>query len=134
MAERREFGSQLAKFAYRGPFEQFAGPRWWTLGIERFLWEITDGNPGNRESVRSALADFFPATWIPKSYPANSVVCYNEDFLPEARVVDAEHAVRVAPDDWPGYALQPWVRTELARENNSIRMLVVKQDSDRVKN
>lgn len=129
----KKFGDELARYQYQGTLANFDSRRWWSLGIERFLWKISGGNSGDRQAVHQGIMREFPNMRVSKLCPVKPVVCYDKGLTAVSHLIDADRAVRILPDDWPGYAIQPWATIRLAKQDESIRMLVVNQDRPRLR-
>lgn len=124
IAGKSQFGKALQATRYEGVLANFAGPRWWRAGVDGLLWKHTNGAPGDMASVRDlslkALKDVRGDGAI-----QNLVVCYDENLCPEDDLVEAKHAQRIWPDDWPPYAAQPWARIELVLKSASLKQMTL---------
>ncbi len=131
LASNTSLTEMLEPCAYKGILHGFLGPRWWRAGIEAFLWAVTEGNPFEVEVLHSALQPLC-RDQLRFSEQSQPVVCLDRDYRPLPEDVDIDDAVRIQPDDWPSYADQAWTTIALARDEPSLRALVLSEDRDRV--
>lgn len=119
---------QLGGCAYKGVLANFLGPRWWRSKVESFLWELTEGNSSDVQTVQAAITkaagDNLPAS----QPPDHPIVCVNTHYQPLETFYRMEEAVRIRPDDWPAYADQAWTTIELAKSEPKLRALVIRED------
>ncbi len=127
-----KFARVLAPFQYRGILGDFLGHRWWRSGIESFLWVLTEGNPFDLDLIRSQLVARIGAKLSTVDL-AQPIVCVDKDYRVLPKFFHAEDAVRIQPDDWPPYADQAWTTIELARQERSLRSLVVTEDEAKLR-
>lgn len=123
----------LEKYSYIGVLSAFSSRRWWRSGIENFLWEITNGNSGDFATVHQALESITGAQIEPSEPPDFPVIVLDENYRESESFVSEEDAVRIRPDYYPSYADQPWVAKALARENEKMRSLVLREDLENLK-
>lgn len=117
--------------AYSGFLTEFLGRRWWRARIEKLIWESTNGDTLNGETLRAWLSSTVGKDLQPISdqYP---VVCLDENHRPLDLAYPMDQCVRIRPDDWPSFADQAWTREELARQHNRLGSLVISADRGRV--
>lgn len=127
-ADQSKLREKLSPVQYNGILKRFLGRHWWRAGIDAFLWDLTEGNPFDREMLARALDDVAP-NLEPLSLD-DPALCVDHLFRPLPTFVEREEAVEIQPDDWPTYADPPWVPLEVAQEEEVIRTLVVKEDRD----
>ena len=119
----------LEKFRYEGIAKGFQGPRWWSAGLEDYLWNLrsTSGNGGLSDTL-ATLADGKASVDI----RGDRVVCIDGDFRPETAAIPIEEAVRLVPDMWPAYASPVHARISLAQEDAAVRHSVHPLDRDKL--
>ena len=121
----------LRPFEYTGVLSTFLGDRWWRAGIDHALWDWTEGDPFNAESVGGVVHARLSESLVPVNV-IRPVVCVDaQSFRPTDAVVDIAQAVEIKPDDWPAYAEQAWIAREQANDEG-IAGLVVPQDRERI--
>ena len=120
----------LAPAVYAGLLSGFKGERWWRTGIEVVLWTLGGGKPLGTDDLHEALR--VNHVKLEKADSPHPVVCLDEDLQPMADLADSDTAVRIQPDDWPGYADSAWTTLSLAKENPRLRSLVVEADRYRL--
>ncbi len=116
---------------YRGILDEFLGRRWWRSGVEAILWQATEGNSFDRDAILSVLSRVLGSSLVPSNID-QPVVCIDRDYQPLEEAFPADSAVRIQPDDWPPYADQAWTTLDLARQEPSLRALVLNQDRSRI--
>ncbi len=118
---RSKLAKELAGERYGGLLSQFAGARWWRVGIDALMWRLSEGRPSDVQRLQKLAAKALRTLKEPLPKNAfNLVTCYDEDLCPLPRPVDASQAVRIWPDDWPPYASQPWATTEAVQESDAL--------------
>ncbi len=126
-----ELNTTMEPFLYKGGLAGFLGPRWWRCGVESFLWDLTNGNPFDPQSIRELLCKRVGRDFVP-TRSNQPVVCVDENYQTLPDTFETTQAVRIQPDDWPSYADQPWTTIQLARENPALAALVVEADWERL--
>lgn len=91
---------ELERFQYRGLLSDFDGDRWWRQGIEKMIWELTNGNTGSADSIRTAINSLAGYEFTP-SECARPIVCIDSNYKPLDDFRDINDAVRIHLDDWP---------------------------------
>jgi hypothetical protein len=129
LARRTSLAMKLRTARYKGLLADFAGPRWWSAGIESALWSLTDGRPHDAAHLARLTRQQEPAM----GEELDSVLCVDGDIRVMSDVVPSRLAVRVMPDDWPPFAEQPWARIGLIDEAPHMRAIVHKADLPRLK-
>lgn len=132
LSRHSRLASALGEVQFKGTLGEFLGPRWWRSGVEMLLWELTQGNPFEPEIFHKTLTEA-ASDVIEFTSSSHAVPCLDRNFRPLPQPVEIEYAVRIQPDDWPPYADQAWTSIELAREELSLRVLVVEEDRERLK-
>ena len=124
-----DLAQQLGRAEYRGALACFDGRRWWRAGIDQLLWDVTDGQMFERETLVAALE---ASTSVELSFleTQNPVAVVNENYLSDG-VRAASECVRLMLDDWPPYASDPWTTIEAAAEP-AVAMRVAPDDRDRL--
>lgn len=120
----------LEPYLYKGVLAGFSGERWWRVGVEAFLWKETDKNSFDPNAVTGAVNKHLRAKLQPTA-AENGVVSLDEDFQAFGKLVPKADAVRIWPDDWPSYALQPWTSLAMA-QGSRLSALVVETDRPRL--
>jgi CheY-like chemotaxis protein len=132
---RQSMGGPLASLLlearYRGILAEFMGPRWWRVGVEYLLWKLGGNEITGTDLLRQILIEQHGIP-LSKTDSLQPVVCLDTDFLPLNQLCDPSKAVRIQPDDWPGYAESAWITLELARSDMRMRGLVIASDSQRL--
>lgn len=121
----------LAPFQYKGILSSFLDTRWWRVGIEAFLWQKTGEKSFDPLEVTASLNKFTKKSKL-VSQGDGKVVVVNEDFVCEDALIAQGEAVRIWPDDWPSFALQPWASVALAKQSKQISALVMESDRHRL--
>lgn len=120
----------LDPFRYVGQLSGFVGARWWRAGIERFLWELTDGYSFDekviQEQLRRSTGRRLQVLGLTQPIVA---LDSNYDVL---GFREAMNSVRIQPDDWPAYADDAWTTLELASSDLSLKSKVISEDRDRL--
>jgi hypothetical protein len=124
-------GNALATCRYQGILDGFLGERWWRVGVEDWLWALSDGVSLPANEIRAKLSRLAGVELTP-SGSDSPVVCVDENYqtLPEAYT--AADVVRIQPDDWPLYASQAWATVESVRQHPRLRAIVAAEDRDRL--
>jgi CheY-like chemotaxis protein len=125
------FAAVIDYARYVGVLRDFAGRRWWRHRIEKFVWDLTDGDSQNASLIRERLSSVSGAK-VERAATDQPVVCLDEDYQPLSHACSVQTAVRVQPDDWPAFADAAWMPIELVNQRPHLRMLVTKEDQDRV--
>jgi hypothetical protein len=127
--EESELVDALASARYAGALASFDGPRWWRSRVEDSLWEITDGGSASPKRLREAIVALAPTAEFLDT--TNPVVCVDDGYRLR-EFADVNDAVRMSLDDWPPYALDPWVTIERARAEEAIATRVLREDRDKL--
>lgn len=118
---------------YTGALWKFAPPQWWRVGVEHYLWRRTEGSSFDIPSVQKVMADDLDISLASGASSADRVLCYDENLTPIDKLQPIEASVRIHPDDWPGFADQPWTLLEHANESDRLRNIVIYEDWHRLK-
>jgi CheY-like chemotaxis protein len=127
--EESELVDALISARYAGALASFDGPRWWRSRVEDSLWEITDGGSASPKRLREAIAALAPTAEFLDT--TNPVVCVDDGYRLR-EFADVNDAVRMSLDDWPPYALDPWVTIDRARAEEAIATRVLREDRDKL--
>lgn len=117
----------LTPFQYQGALREFLGQRWWRVGLEQTIWELTDAR---RRPLLEALQDAAGVELAPLQI-TDPVVVMDRQYTPIG-VEAGANAVRVQPDDWPAYAEAAWMSASLVSEDPELRRLTVDSDLERL--
>lgn len=128
----KNLSSKLEQCSYKGILSSFHGNRWWKMGLNELLWNLTDGEPYNWEKVQGVLLDEKEKELAQPLPSQNIVVCTDIETEGTKDLIDASSAIRIRPDDWPPYADYAWVSIELARTNPAVQAIVVPNERDRL--
>lgn len=131
LGRRGRLAKLMEPALYRGVLCDFRGLRWWKSGVEAVIREATKDKSVDPQAFLSVL----PQHGADRLDPINMlepVNCLDSDFRVLPSTFSADLAVRIQPDDWPPYASQAWTTIELAKEDASLRALVVAQDRNRI--
>jgi len=124
-----ELRQTLSPFRYTGLLHRFDGPRWWRAGVERWLWEATDGRSGNPEAVRK-VSTLRGGIALHEWHQPVVVTGANLDRRPG--YVEISDAVRLRPDDWPPFADDAYAELAEAKKEPSLAAIVDAADRDRL--
>jgi hypothetical protein len=130
LTKQTEFTKAIGSLEYDGPLSDFDGTRWWTDGIEQWLWEITNHNSDDPEAIHEALRmnGFQPQTLGLR----RPVVTLDPNLKPETEFAELDDVVAVSLDDWPSYAQSAYMRKSTIRENTNLTMYVDSSDRARL--
>jgi hypothetical protein len=120
------FSQLLEPYRYKGLLSDFDGPRWWRGGIEQVLWEITDGNSTNTESLQNCLQklNLSSLSFVDLTRP---VVTLNADFQPESNLSNLSDTIALHLDDWPSYAEPAYMRRDVLNQNPDLEFCVARE-------
>ena len=125
-------GISLGYCKYTGVLANFLGDRWWRSKIEMLLWEETGGKSFDSDAV-NALVNKLADKELPASIPAkNPVVCLDQHYQPLNEFASIENAIRIRPDDWPAFADQAWTTVAKAKEEPTLRSMVIEDDKEKL--
>lgn len=120
-------GSQLeqaiAPYLYKGLLSDFDGRRWWRGGVEQFLWDVTDGESMNPESLHAATTKL-GASMLHAIDIAHPVVTIDDSLNTESSLSDFEDVFALHLDDWPSYAEPAYMRKELLMSHQELQLFV----------
>ncbi len=128
-------GSDLDKtldsFEYKGILSQFRKKRWWRSGVNQFLWDSTDGDAGNAETVAVLVNSMAKEKLnsVKFDYPTAVI---DSDFRTSRELIELDGCVQVQPDDWPSFAEPAFTSIEWAKEHSSLRSLVIRKDKGKL--
>jgi predicted transcriptional regulator len=122
--------ASLEPVAYKGLLHDFVDRRWWRAGINVWLWELSDGNPFDRERILARLREIAPQ--LAAVSAKDSVVALDEKYRP-AHLIDASAAVEIQLDDWPLFADKPWIEASRATKDPIAADFVVTADRTRIR-
>ena len=124
LREESELQRQLDACSYSGVLETFAGRRWWRAGLASFIAGATDGEPFNRTLLRGSLTSLSGTEpeFLQEHRP---LLALDPETLTATVVVEADDAVRVAPDGWPVSADDAWVSRDDLAEDEYLAGLVL---------
>jgi hypothetical protein len=125
--EQERFQIWLESALYCGMLWDFLGRRWWKVGIDSLLWDLTQEQPFGKDLIRKAIREKAPdAVFLTEENP---VACVGKEYKFE-RIGEAEQCVRLRPDDWPLFADSAWAaRTTVAADQSFL--MAVEDESDR---
>lgn len=130
LAGDSKLAKELARQRYAGVLREFAGPRWWRVGVDAVIWKLTNGRPSNIRQLQSLAKLALGEISEPLPDGAlNLVVCLNEDLVPLPRPLDASIAVRIWPDDWPPFAAQAWASKQDVDESERLQEIAAAQEA-----
>lgn len=119
-----DFVDQLNIYQYSGPLADFDGPRWWRGGIEQWLWDITDGESANADSIFAKLWSL-QAENLEKLNAVRPVVTLDNNFQQENKLSSRDDVIAIHLDDWPSYAEPAYIREDTFQENYELLKLFV---------
>lgn len=119
-----ELQRQLDACSYSGVLETFAGRRWWRAGLAGLIADITGGEPFNRALLRRSLESLSRGEpeFLGQQRP---VLALDPETMEATVVVEADDAVRVAPDGWPVSADDVWVSRDDLDDDEYLAGLVL---------
>ena len=113
-------------YLYTGPLDTFDGTRWWREGIEQVLWDITDGKSSSDEAVLTSFKeqeiDLEPTKLI------RPVVTVDQTLKKQSEFAALEDVVALQLDDWPSYAEPAYMRKQILKENQDLRIYVANDE------
>jgi CheY-like chemotaxis protein len=115
----------LSAYEYSGLLSDFSGRRWWRSGIEDWLFQRTDGNPGDSIAVAAIASSLGARAGVQLLRP---VVVLSGELEPEDELVEADLTVRIRPDDWPPFADDAFARIDDARRIPELARIVEPTD------
>ena len=125
LAAGSELSRALESVAYRGQCGNFHGRRWWRAGLESWVYDLAREDPSNIEFLHEKLRAL-DASLEFSEFPV-VVPILNEKYEFESDLVSIDDAVLVQPDDWPPYADHAWTSRVLARDEDVLRAIVVRE-------
>jgi hypothetical protein len=128
---KSELATRLSKLQYAGMLNDFDGRRWWRAAVERFLWDITDGDSQNSVKLLAALQALAGGS-LKRTDVERPIVCVDPNYQPIDRFYSLREVVRVQPDDWPAYADAAFMTIEEVSASAALRTLVVPEDFDKL--
>lgn len=132
LAGDSRLAGQLKQMEYSGILAGFLGRRWWSAGCEEYVWTLTTGRSLDIKSLHDELERRSGVR--PEAINANpAFVCLGSDLQPNGTFLAAEEAVRLHPDDWPGFADQAWTSVALVKQEPVLRSMVDPADLHRLK-
>ncbi|MCY3910814.1 MAG: hypothetical protein OXF99_04825 [bacterium] len=102
-----ELQQKLDACSYSGVLKTFAGRRWWRAGLAFLVADATDGKPFNQTLLSHSLASL-SGTEPELLREQRPVLALDPETLKATVVIEADDAVRVAPDGWPVFADDAW--------------------------
>ena len=108
---------------YDGIFAGFDGPRWWKAGVDKLIFDATQGRPFDTRAVHEALTQLAGAP-LDRAAPGAIVATVDADYRPSG-LASVDDVVQLELDDWPPYAQQPWATIDDARENAGLLARVI---------
>ena len=119
-----ELQRQLEACSYSGVLETFVGRRWWRAGLACFIADATNGEPFNRTLLRESLTSLSGTEpeFLQEHRP---ILALDPETLTATVVVEADDAVRVAPDGWPVSADDAWVSRDALGDDEYLAGLVL---------
>ena len=119
-----ELQRRLEACSYSGVLETFAGRRWWRAGLASFIADATDGEPFNRTLLQGSLTSLSGTEpeFLQEDRP---VLALDPETFTATVVIEADDAVRVAPDGWPVAADDAWVSRDALDDDEYLAGLVL---------
>lgn len=128
LTEDSELLQELDRFRYQGAFKEFDGLRWWRAGLANFIVRATDGRPFDLDVLQKALSSKSRTAPVFLSDPI-PVLAIDPDTMQSTKVVNADQAVRIAPDGWPIFADDAWAMcSDIMDEPRLTRLVIDRQD------
>ncbi len=119
---RSAFSRSLEPFRYKGLLNEFLGTRWWRVGIEHWLWELTDAKPFD-----PAVLEKSTRRWSRRLRPVplkEPVVALDEDLRATDELIELSEAVELEPDDWPRFADRPYAPRDVVMPTRKLKSLL----------
>lgn len=120
----------LSRYEYSGVLADFMSTRWWSAGVDGFIWQGTRSSGRSRQAVHQLLGQIVEQD-PPISQFSVPVVTIDDQHR-SMGVSDASRCVRLQPDDWPPYARQAWADVAVVRDNAALAAIVVEADRDKL--
>lgn len=130
-AKNDDLKRSLQPFIYSGPAAGIVGRRWWSSGIDRFLYSQTDGSSTSRKAIRTAVA-MLRSEVAPEVNDDRSVPVVDPATFIIASLAPQEECVAIHPDDWPATADTAWALREDVADGKIPLRLVQFDDRDTV--
>lgn len=109
---------------YQGMLRGFRRPRWWKAHVEKILWEGTNGNSFDQESIQRFVIDTVGKELPKAKCNGEPIVCYDEDLLPKRQFSSLNEVVRLRPDYWPSAAEPCWAEIVDVKDNPELSSTV----------
>jgi hypothetical protein len=120
--EADSFAKRLNQFRYTGVLQNFVDTRWWRPGVEHWLWELTDANTFDANTLAKAVRKL--SRILEPVSLKEPVVVFNPELRPTDDLAELADSVELQPDDWPPYADRPWARRDIATASPRLRSLM----------
>jgi hypothetical protein len=127
-----DFGRWLSGATYDGMLSTFAGRRWWRSRVEQLLWDGTDKQSFEANSVFNLVNEKAGGSAKRSFPPSNPIVCVNGDFEALDKFFERQECVRIRPDDWPAFADQAWTAIETVVSDAGLMAIVVNEDQEKL--
>lgn len=105
------FAEGLRATMYTGFLSSTRPERWWRAGVEQFLWDYTDGRPWDFSLLHGLIRKSCEHKFETLHKDAE-IVCVDEELHVLPVPVRSDDAVRILPENWPGYAESAWTPIE----------------------
>jgi CheY-like chemotaxis protein len=116
------FAKALGRLRYRGILSDFFGDRWWSAGLESWLWEQTGQRAFDGDALKK-LAKRMSRKLKPVGL-TEPVVAFDEELVPFDELKELAECVELQPDDWPSYATRPWAPKNLISTHSELEAIV----------
>ena len=111
---------------YQGALSQLAGPRWWRVGLDQWLWEETGGRPQDAEAICRAMHAATGAE--PRLLQPSLVPVHDLWGAGTGELVAIQDALRFRPVYWPLACGTAWTPRERAQASRKLRDRVIPEE------
>jgi len=124
LLEKTRLAEELTKVAYSGALAEFAGPRWWSAGIDSIGLKLPRSKP-EREAALKELVVPVSLRMLKFSDP---VVTSDADLVETDNIADAAECVRAADEHFPPEAPEAWVLITAVKNDKALARKVRLED------
>lgn len=123
---KEPLSEKLNAVTYLGILNSFSETRWWRVGLDSIIWDLTSDDPFSSKVLWAKVKELAPSA-EPIDIP-NPVVCVDGDYRSTDIIADASDCVRLLPDDWPIFAEKGWARRSDVQEDERLKLVVIEED------
>jgi hypothetical protein len=123
---KEPLSEKLNAVEYSGILSSFSETRWWRVGLDSLIWDLTSDDPFSSKVLCAKIKELAPSAEL-IDIP-NPVVCVDGDYRSTDIISDASDCVRLLPDDWPIFAEKGWARRSDVQEDERLKLVVIEED------